>query len=398
MEIQTGLVYRYPWLPSLKKIFSREADEDPIEFVKKIFQKYPHDEIKNRITEIFEAAFNNLEQISEHEKDELNVHTYLILKIFLFLLEDNMITNRVANLYSKISYSQLIDENDSNVYDICQDLDLRIKYYQPPIKYGMRITKDQREPLMTNFRIHYIDYLGLSSTIRDEYRKLVNNPLLEGYVFLRKKDLIRLLQEYVRKKIMQKGNERMDPTSLDLLKKRLLKIPQFKEIFTWINDQWKSREEEFQEIHLIDKNYPKNISEILPPCIKTILNKANEGQNLIHNERLFLTWFLLSLNYTVDEVVNTFSTMPDFDREKTTYQVNYAKKKGYSPYKCASLKSLSLCMAEKYKDEVCLEGYYSKTQDQQKKITHPLSYVNIMLYRTSRKNENLQNGSDEKNE
>ena len=128
-----------------------------------------------------------------------------------------------------------------------------------------------------------------------------------------------------------------------------------------------------------------------PPCVKEMLVKANEGQNLTHHERLFLVWFLLALNYPVDDVVDVFSTLPDFDREKTAYQVRFAEKKKYTPYNCSTLKSYSLCMASKYKDEICLEGYYSKKDEKTKKIPNPLSYINIKHYRASRKKAPLKN-------
>ena len=72
--------------------------------------------------------------------------------------------------------------------------------------------------------------------------------------------------------------------------------------------------------------------------------------------------------------------MPDFNREKTAYQVNYAKKKKYTPYKCSTLKSFNLCMAKKYKDKLCLEGFLSKKLNEQKYITHPLFYVKFNQY------------------
>ena len=84
--------------------------------------------------------------------------------------------------------------------------------------------------------------------------------------------------------------------------------------------------------------------------------------------------------------------MPDFNREKTTYQVNFAKKKAYTPHKCDTLKSLNLCKADKDKHKICLEGYYSKKDEIQKNLTHPLFYVQLRKYREYKKdniNDNL---------
>jgi len=389
MSIQMELIYHYPWLPSLNIVFSSIASQDPIEFITETFKKYSPTEIQERILIIFRAAFENLEQIMDYKVDQLNIHCYLILKILLYTLNNPVITNRIANLYSKITYEELINESDAYIYDICMDLNLDIKYYQLPIEYGIRIIKDQREILETNFRINYIDYLKLSANMRDEYRRLVNNPLSEGYVFIQKRNIIRLLQEYVRQKLILK--QEVDKTTLDAFKSEVLKVEEFKEMHEIISNEWALKEEEFEYSFELDFKSLKEISGSYPPCVKETLKKAQEGQNLIHTERLYIVWFLNSLNYPEDKIINIFSTLPDFNKEKTAYQVQYAKKKGYIPYSCQSLKSYSLCMAKKYKDELCLEGYFSRKYDTQREIKHPLSYVRIKQYRISNIQKNSKN-------
>jgi DNA primase large subunit len=389
MEIQTELIYRYPWLPSLNRVFSSIASEDPIEFIKETFDKYSSAEIEERILALFRAAFANLEEISNYKLDKLNVYCYLILKIFLYTLNNKTITNRIANLYSKITYNELINESDAYIYDICQDLNLKINYYQPPITYGMNINKDQYEILQTNFRIYFIDYLKLSANLRDDYRRLINKPLTEGFVFIQKKDLIRLMQEYVRQKLMIKLEE--NNKTLDNFKSKILKLREFKDLFEIILNEWTLKEEEFEYSFEIEFKSGEDLSKSYPPCINEILNKAQEGQNLVHTERLYILWFLNSFNYPEDLIISIFSTLPDFNREKTEYQVKYAKKKGYVPYSCQTLKSYNLCMAKKYKDELCLNGYYSKKDEKQKEIKHPLFYVRLKQFRFSNIQKNTRN-------
>lgn len=389
MEIQSELIYRYPWLPSLNRAFSSIASKDPIEFIKETFEKYSPSEIEERILELFRAAFENLEQITDYKADRLNVYCYLILKIFLYALNNKTITNRIANLYSKITYNELINESDASIYDICQDLDLKIKYYQPAITYGMNINKDQYEILQTNFRIYFIDYLKLSANLRDDYRRIINKPLTEGFVFVQKKDLIRLIQEYVRQKLMIKHEE--NNINLEDFKSKALKLREFKELFEIISNEWTLREEEYDYSFEIEFKSGEDLSSSFPPCISEILKKAQEGQNLTHTERLYMLWFLNSFNYPEDVIINIFSTLPDFNREKTEYQVKYAKKKGYVPYSCPTLKSYNLCMAKKYKDELCLNGYYSKKDETQKEVKHPLFYVRLKQFRSSNIQKNSRN-------
>ena len=122
----------------------------------------------------------------------------------------------------------------------------------------------------------------------------------------------------------------------------------FKELLEKISASWKKRKDEI-EYYEFDGTED---ASFYPPCIQEIRSKAKEGQNLIHTERLLILWFLLALNVSIEDTVNFFSTMPDFDQEKTTYQVNFAKRKGYKVYLCETLKSLDLCRANKDKEKI----------------------------------------------
>ncbi|MFW9937022.1 MAG: hypothetical protein ACFFD5_05195 [Candidatus Thorarchaeota archaeon] len=373
MSDSVDLVMHYPWLPLIKDYYSDLAEKSPNEFISDFLSKDFKDEIFERIYQIFKAAFDNLENFYYYKIDNSNVYLYILMKILLYVLDNKHITNRIANLYSKINYHDLIEENDYNAYQICKDLGLDIQYSENKIQYGLKVTKNYSQKLETNFRIQVLDYLKLENNLRDDYRKLVNMPLKEGYVYIQKRRLMRLIQEYVRNKILEIENE--DKSSIKNLKKSLLKIEEFKKLLDKIESSWKERKEEIKYFEDTGFIKTENINIIYPPCMKEILLKAKEGQNLIHIERLVILFFLLALNYPVEEIIKIFSYLPDFDKEKTTYQVNFAKNKEYVPHACETLKSLDLCMAEKYNDPICIKGYYIKKRDEYRKINHPLSYI-----------------------
>lgn len=388
MDILLKLTTRYPWLPSFEKYRPDLASKHPSEFISEAFLKYSRENLKERILIFFKAAFNNLEEISNYKSDDMNVYLYLILKILSYIFNDKVITNRIANLYSKITKTELNKENDYNLYYICNDLDIDLLFDPKPTIYRINVLKDEREILKTNFRIHYADYLKLATNLRDDYRKLIHNPVSKGYVFIKKRNIIRLLQENVRQKFLFNENENV--AALENFKKQLFNLKEFKELHDKILLEWKDKKEDFEYSFDIGFKEGLDISSIFPPCTKEILSKAREGQNLQHTERLIIVFFLHALNYPVDKITNIFSTLPDFDRDKTTYQVNFAKNKGYTPYSCASIKSLNLCMASKYKDMLCLEGYFSKKFNTQKKISHPLFYVQFNQFQTSIKDKNIK--------
>ena len=251
LTIPNDLVNRYPWLPSLKVYYSDIADKLPSEFISDIFSKRDSKQISEHVLIIFESAFNNLEEIPNLKNENLSIQVYILLNILVYALDNKLITNRIANLYSKDAYSKMERDNrESDLYNICLDLELRVNFYDPPIQYGNKMLKDTREKQATNFTIYYIDYLKLASKLRDEYRKLAHNPLQNGYVYVQNRNLIRLIQEYVRNKILIKETE--DKASLKSFLDKSFKIQEFKELYDHILSIWAKKEEDFDFTFKID--------------------------------------------------------------------------------------------------------------------------------------------------
>ncbi|MFX1314101.1 MAG: hypothetical protein ACFFHD_16055 [Promethearchaeota archaeon] len=391
MEVLLNLTMRYPWLNSFKEYHPEIALKDPIEFISEVLLKYPQLELQKKIIKFFTAAFENQEEIPSFSLDEISIDFYLLLKIFSYVFSDKRITNRIANLYSKLMNSELQKERPANLIDICLDLGLDVSDKANEEVYRIVYDKNQYVEYKTKFIIHFIDFLKLSTNLKDEYRKLINNSLKKGYVYIQKRTLARLLQEYVRNKFlfMTEDNKK----SIEVFTKKLLKIKEFKELYDNILYLWDLKKESFE--YSIDIKYQKDkdLLYAFPPCIKEILIKTQENQNLMHVERLFLVFFLNALAYPIDEIIDIFSILPDFDRDKTKYQVEFAKKKGYVPHSCQTLKSLNLCMASKFKDDLCLNGYFSKRDNEQKSMSHPLFYLQFMQF--TKKTQSKQNESKE---
>jgi len=396
------LLYRFPWLSFTKLKFKEIGKKNPYEFVEWLYKKYWDEnkvDIDKKIESIFEDAINNLEIIRDFDpKDgELNIYIYWMLKIILFLLNNQNITNRIANLYSKNAKTQLEllrDEKMEYLYWICSDLGLNVQYYEDPIK----ITAVEK----TNLSVHFIDFIKMGINLRDDYRKLVNNSLSHGYVFISKNRLIRLLQEYVRNEILkfEKTNKSEDdPKERTDLEETLTEITAFKITFEKIKDLIKSKKIDLSSDYTETMKYKegKDLSIFFPPCIKLLLSKVQQSQNLIHNERLFLVFFLNSLKYPIDLIINIFKTLPDFDDKIARYQIEFAIKKGYSPHSCAKLETLGICQKDHkiFGDEICREGFYSKNQDKIIKISHPLFFTSVKesrsLWEIKKKEINGQN-------
>jgi DNA primase large subunit len=124
-----------------------------------------------------------------------------------------------------------------------------------------------------------------------------------------------------------------------------------------------------------------------PPCIAAILSNLRDGVNVPHTARFAVTAFLLNIGLTEDEIIEIYKNAPDFDEERTRYQVEHiAGNKGnvrYTAPSCDTMRTYGNCIkplqglrgrgAEPHSDDVC------------EKITHPLSYYKLKLKMKSTK-------------
>lgn len=190
---------------------------------------------------------------------------------------------------------------------------------------------------------------------QDKYWKLVNRVLDKGYVYLRKIDVARLISEAVKWRLMEKKGKTPDlpPMMKEMIDKIRIKL----------ENQKKDRG--------IDQGFSEVSRECFPPCISKMLSEVLAGKNISHQPRFTLTSFLIKVGLSVDEVVQIFSNVPDFDENLTRYQVEHiAGIKGggtkYTPPSCNTLRTYNLCE----KNEFC------------KNINHPLTcYRNILRIR-----------------
>jgi len=82
------------------------------------------------------------------------------------------------------------------------------------------------------------------------------------------------------------------------------------------------------------------------PCIEAALNAPLHGGEG-HLMRLAVATEYLNRGFSVSEVVTLFSSQVDFNEFKTRYYVEDAKRKGYKPFKCATIRSLGFCLGDK---------------------------------------------------
>jgi DNA primase large subunit len=181
--------------------------------------------------------------------------------------------------------------------------------------------------------------------------KLTNRDLSQGYLTVTEEELKRLMEEAARVRIL-KGL----PLSVD------------ERICAALEEYLQPLREQLEALKARERVDLGAVEEgAFPPCIKRMLTDVARGVNLAHSARFALVSFLLQINMTVDEVTSLFNTSPDFDPERTRYQVEHiagASGTRYKPPACATMATYGNCPGE---DELC------------RRIRHPLSYYRRRL-------------------
>jgi DNA primase large subunit len=204
--------------------------------------------------------------------------------------------------------------------------------------------------LMLHFP-HYLKY-----AVRHEKQwKLINRRLRHGMVELQTEELCRIIEEAVRRRF-----ESELPFGVpDPVKEA------FREPAAALRTDAEARLRKFQ---------PKDMGKIrvdcFPPCIRHLLAMAQSGENVPHSGRFALVTFFHALGVSEQEMMKSFSTSPDFQEDKTRYQVEHitgvTSGTEYSPPGCDTMKTYGLCLGP---DSLCGRDW----------MTHPLKYYMVKM-------------------
>jgi DNA primase large subunit len=180
---------------------------------------------------------------------------------------------------------------------------------------------------------------------------MVNRGIGGGFLTISHKDLARILLESLRERINEELLTRecdknvYDTFSADIQRFKNMLMMQKKQIET--------------------APVGKVSIEKLPPCMKDILSTIQSGENVPHMGRFSLVAFLSSLKLGANDILKLFSSAPDYQEDKTRYQVEHITGASSSTeYKCPGcekMRTYGICPVDKM-DEIC------------KKVHHPLSY------------------------
>ena len=199
--------------------------------------------------------------------------------------------------------------------------------------------------------IKFTDYVSNVPTYRGKW-KLVNRILIGGYVPLTREELARIIEEGVKRKVMELVEE---------VKVKVPELPEgVKPFLDEVKKTWAPRRERIMEVL---HGTEGGSEESYPPCMRALLEDAREGKNLSHIARFALTTFLLNIGWKVEGIVRLFSSLPDFNESVTRYQVEHlaglrGSRTKYTTLKCSNMRTYGLCPMK----EGCIG------------VNHPLQY------------------------
>lgn len=253
----------------------------------------------------------------------------------------NWLLRRLADHEGKRVGLEIAKEKDRDVVDILRGLSIEVEYLGEEDGCGHRVVvgRSGSEEVVAcyPYRVSIPKYLRYAEKLLTEPSwKLVNRLVLRGYVFLSKRDLARLAEEIVKKRVLEYGKVFSAEFVGELLKDYL--------------DMVKSLVPK-EVIEKEKKSTPEKVEKAFPPCIARLRELLSRGEHLSHHQRFALAVFMLSVGYSVDEVVDAFRASPDFEEKIARYQVEHlaglrGSRKKYRMYSCDKMKSLGLCVTE----------------------------------------------------
>lgn len=300
------------------------------------------------VERISEALGQGIEKplflVSDENKIDIELLSYPFSRVLVSCINDPFLIRRYSLGEAVACYNLLKTESYEIIDSIASDFKIKMDLYDNKCK------------------IHFTDYIQYANSMKALEWKLVNRKINKGYVFLFKEEFARLLQEAIKNRI---------ETSLPLKVSSDID-EKCKSYTTSIKEQLQQMKESYRS-----ENLGEVQTDLFPPCIIHAISNAKAGINLAHSMRFALTSFLLNVGMSTNNILALFNVSPDFDVEKTRYQIEHISGASGTEYKspaCATMLTYGNCYNP---DQLC------------GKIKHPLTYYKRKTWAYNKDQENI---------
>ena len=221
-----------------------------------------------------------------------------------------------------------------------------------------RVTGISPEFLYTKsfeFKIPVTEFLRRATYFHTPEWKLVNRIVDNGYVYVKKLELVRLIREEIKNLI----HNRLHALSS-------FKTPQeFQPIIEELVKSSPTPIDAGEEITVTPDKYP--------PCLVRALELLQTGQNVPHYGRFLMATFLLSIGKSVNDIVQLYPKVPDFNEKITRYQVEHIAglRGGRTRYRmpsCRTLATHNFCFRTQACGTIINPLQFARQKPQEKKV------------------------------
>jgi DNA primase large subunit len=330
---ELSVLAKYPFLNDTKQYIK---DNGPS--IDELLHDLPYERARIISIERLDNALKNRDvgqrSLASESDCIMEILSYPLARMTTVCIGDSYFKKRYALGEAYHMYRHLLNESTVFLLSVADELNVSVQY-----------TSENNI-----IKIFFKDYLRNAPTRYKEW-KMVNRGISDGFLTISHKDLARILLETLRERINK-----------ELLDRNCDKN---------VSDAFTADIQRFQNMLALQKKkieatpVGKVSIEKLPPCMKDILSAIQSGENVPHMSRFALVAFLSSLKLSTNEILKLFSTAPDYQEDKTRYQVEHITGASSSTeYKCPGcdkMRTYGICPADKM-DELC------------KKVRHPLTY------------------------
>ena len=264
---------------------------------------------------------------------------YALARIIVSCVNDKTLVDRLTRYEAERAYFFLVNEEEWSQNYHEGDGEYSRLCIAIAHELGIQITKD---------RIPLVDYVELVAPLHQDRFNLVNRRLEHGFVDIKKDERYELLRERIRVLLRRDLPHKVPPS---LCEKLAPKVALLKKVY---------QEKMLQQFGAIEESS-------FPPCMQALITALTAGTNLTHAGRFALTTFLHTIGMDANAIGQLYARSPDFDLEKTMYQVEHITGRGgsgteYNAPACAAMRTTGLCI---HSDILC------------EKVNHPLSYYTV---------------------
>lgn len=331
-RLEVATAAKYPFLKESAKLL-RETGVSLDQLVSSVAYERARYQGRERVMEVLDDGSIDDHPIASKIDATVELLSYPVARMIVSAVADSAFVRRYAIAEAKKANERLRNESADFVMKVADEL-------------GLNVSADDG-----GFSVDFTDFLRFSATMRSKSWKLVNQRIKDGNVLINKYRLVRIIEQILTEKI---SSELPLEVNDDILKRFSREMEEIQQVL-----ERKKREHRAEGMGRL--SFVR-----FPPCMKKLLEMIRAGENVPHSGRFALVAFLHRLGMESDEILETFSTAPDFDERKSRYQVDHITGEisgtEYTPPECSTMKSYGICFDP---DALCV------------RIRHPLSYYRI---------------------